>query len=207
MLEKFCTQKYETYKSSYTEQSYIDLAEVTKTQSLSNTWKLHRAGRITASNFHEVMHFTYRDNASSLLNKLMRYSAQPNTASLNYGREMEDKARQFYATIMQSSHDNFTVETTGLHVHVEKPFLGASPDGLTACSCHGQGLVEIKCPYKYRNGLKNFGKDKDFPVEENGKIKKKHKYYAQIQGQMKVLKTDFCDFFVWTPIEKDRNYI
>ena len=32
ILEKLCTQKYETSKSLYTEQSYIDLAEVTKTQ-------------------------------------------------------------------------------------------------------------------------------------------------------------------------------
>ena len=74
---------------------------------------------------------------------------------------------------MQSSHENFTVEITGLHVDVEKPFLGASPDGLTTCSCHGQGLVEIKCPYKNRNRLQNFGEDKDFPVEKAGKISKK----------------------------------
>ena len=134
----------------------------------------------------------------------MQYSAQPNTASLNY-REMEDKARQFYTTIMQSSHDNFTVETTGLHVHGGAIF--RCIPRWTECSCHGQGLVEIKCPYKYRNELQNFGKDRELPLEKNGKIKKKHKYYAQIQGQMEVLKKDFCDFFVWTPIEKDGNYI
>ena len=129
-LQQLCTQEYETYKSSYTAQSYVHLAEITKTQSLSNTWKLHRAGRITASNFHEVMHFQYRSNASSLLYKLMQYSAQPNTPSLKYGREMEEKARQFYASLMQSYHENFTVEITGLHIDVEKPFLGASPDGM-----------------------------------------------------------------------------
>lgn len=66
----------------------------------------------------------------------MQYSTPTNTASLNYGREMEDKAREFHTLVMQSSHDNFTVETTGLHVDVDKPFLGASPHGLTACSCH-----------------------------------------------------------------------
>ena len=86
---------------------------------------------------------------------------------MKYGREMEDKPRQFYATIMQPSRENFTVETT-----VEKPLLVASPDGLTECSCHRQGLVEIKCPYKYRNGLQNFGKIKISQLKRMGKSRK-----------------------------------
>ena len=53
---------------------------------------------------------------------------------------------------------------------------GASPDGIIVCDCHGKGLLEIKCPHKYRNGLRSWQDDKDFPFNESGQIKKDHIY-------------------------------
>jgi len=50
-------------------------------------------------------------------------------------------------------HDGFALKDTGLHVLKDKPYLGAPPDGLVECNCHGKGVLEIKCPYKYQNGL------------------------------------------------------
>ena len=32
----------------------------------------------------------------------------------------------------------------------EYPFLGASPNALVECSCCGEGVLEIKCPFKYK---------------------------------------------------------
>jgi len=55
-LNDLCHKIYFGYKSSYSEESYINLTNITKAQSLSNSWKLHRGGRITASNFYEVCH-------------------------------------------------------------------------------------------------------------------------------------------------------
>nr|XP_047139785.1 uncharacterized protein LOC124815290 [Hydra vulgaris] len=61
-LKDICNLKYEEYKSTYTSKSFNFLSENTKLQSLSSAWNIHRAGRITASNFYEVMHFKYKNS-------------------------------------------------------------------------------------------------------------------------------------------------
>ena len=81
------------------------------------------------------------------------------------------------------------------------PELGESPDAIIKCDCcSGEGLLEIKCPFKYRNGLENWENDKKFPIDPSSqKLKKSHSYYGQVQGQMMVCKLRYCDFFVWSP--------
>ena len=34
------------------------------------------------------------------------------------------------------------VYSTGLHINVTYPHLGASPDGIIVCDCHGKGLLD-----------------------------------------------------------------
>ena len=46
------------------------------------------------------------------------------------------------------------IYSTGLHINAKYPHLGASPDGIIVCDCHGKGLLKIKHSHKYRNGLK-----------------------------------------------------
>ena len=48
---------------------------------------------------------------------------------------------------MQATHKSFNIMNSGLVLHPMYPFMGASPDGLVSCSCCGNGVVEIKCPY------------------------------------------------------------
>ena len=91
------------------------------------------------------------------------------------------------------------VYSTGLHINVKYPHLGASPDGIIVCDYHGKGFLEFNCPHKYRNGLEGW-QDKSFPLDESGQIKKDHMYYAQVQGQLLILNMNFCDFFIWTPL-------
>ena len=31
------------------------------------------------------------------------------------------------------------------------PHLGATPDGIVSCECCGKGLIEIKCPFSYKD--------------------------------------------------------
>ena len=76
--------------------------------------------------------------------------------------------------------------------------MGASPDGVTSCDCHGKGVLEIKCPYKFRNGLKDYMKSKTCPVSCENKLKQSHEYYFQVQMQMLVTERCFCNFFVWS---------
>ena len=66
----------------------------------------------------------------------MQYITVPNVKAIKYGREHE-----------------------GLACF---PGLGASPDALINCDCHGMGVLEIKCLEKYTNGLFNWQND-NFP--------------------------------------------
>ena len=196
-LAVLCAKIYGEYVASYSQVSFDNLTEIIKLQNLSSAWKLHRGGRITASNFHEVCHQrseTQQTGKNSLLNKLMNYTSSVNTPALNYGRQNESRARKLYQQNSEQHHNCFVIKTTGLHVRSDLPFIGASPDALIECKCHGKGLLEIKCPRKYRDGLKDWEKDKTFPINADKTIKTNHKYYSQI------VICD-CDLFIWTPIE------
>ena len=99
-------------------------------------------------------------------------------------------------------HSGHPVKTfpSGCVTNTDCPFLGCSPDGSEEDAF---GLIEIKCPYKHRavtpetacHGASQFHlklKD-DFPM-----LKKCHKYYAQVQGQMGITGAKWCDFVTYT---------
>uniref|UniRef100_A0A9J7YVT9 PHD-type domain-containing protein n=1 Tax=Cyprinus carpio carpio TaxID=630221 RepID=A0A9J7YVT9_CYPCA len=86
------------------------------------------------------------------------------------------------------------------------PEVGASPDGLIHCTCCGKGCLEIKCTFKHRNNsiLQACADDSTFCLQvTDGKLhlKQTHMYYSQVQTQIFVTGSQFCDFVVWT--EKD----
>ncbi|KAK3907775.1 Alkaline nuclease [Frankliniella fusca] len=78
------------------------------------------------------------------------------------------------------------------------PFLGASPDFLVG----DDGVGEVKCPYTHRD--KVIGpQHQEFIVMSKKrptvmKLKKTHRHYYQVQGQMLVTGKPFCDFVVFT---------
>ena len=45
----------------------------------------------------------------------------------------EAQARACYAEEMNKTHEDFSVSECGLFVYPQKPFLGASPDGIVYC--------------------------------------------------------------------------
>ena len=71
----------------------------------------------------------------------------PKVPALEWGRLKADIARKAYISAVSHRNKSFEVRPTGLHLHSDYPYLGASPDGLVYCLCCGPGLVEIKCPY------------------------------------------------------------
>ena len=87
-------------------------------------------------------------------------------------------------------------------ISTEFPFIRASPDGLVLRSCCGKGCVEIKCPFNPRDNyiFEAVENDNFYLTKMNNNIKLpvKHQYYYQIQTQIHVTKSNFCDFFVWT---------
>ena len=201
------------------------LEEATRKQADSLYWHEQRKGRITSSNFFEVSRhmLALKCYPTSLVKKIMKYTPDyPNVQSMRWGRENEPKARQAYSEYLLEHHQDVNVSLAGLVVDPSYPYLGASPDGFVSCSCcEDTGLLKIKCSYKYRNELpiadvaladKNYFLEID-PDTDAVQLRKSHKYYYQVQGQIAICKRRFCDFVCWTPmglfvqrIEKDESF-
>ena len=62
---------------------------------------------------------------------------------------------------MLHDQENFKIVPCSFFLSVESPHLGCSPraDGLVSCTCHGLGIVEVKCPYCARNTTVNDAAD------------------------------------------------
>ena len=80
----------------------------------------------------------------------MLYTTIPNVPGIIYGQENKKRAWTQYKALRSQEYQNFVIQNTGLHINAEFPYLGASPDSLIQCDCHGKGVLEIKCPHNYR---------------------------------------------------------
>ena len=133
------------------------------------------------------------------------YGSSENVPALKWGREKEDEARQDYISHMSVKHVDFVVRPCGLVVDPKYPYLGASPDGFVSCSCCGCGLLEIKCPFKFRDHsptAEELLSDPSYCLKRItiGEIhlSVSHKYYCQVQGQIVMCDSKHCDFVCWT---------
>ena len=105
------------------------------------------------------------------------------TKATEWGCSHEHKARELYVETNKMKHQNFRVIENGLFINPEWPFIGASPDGIIECLCHGKGALEIKCPYCHRSkdvtdavsNDKNFCLEKD--TDEALHLDPDHPYY------------------------------
>lgn len=97
-----------------------------------------------------------------------------------------------------------TVFDPELVVNLAYPYFGASPDGkvLDKSVSETFGLIEIKCPYKYRNATPDeASRNQDFCLEKHNNIlqlKRNHAYYQQVQCQLVICGQTWCDFIVYT---------
>ena len=116
------------------------------------------------------------------IDELMHYQAKEDITvpAVVWGRDKEETAREAYSSLMKTKHTNFRLQKVGLVVKEDQLFLAASPDALFSCSCCGDGVVEIKCPYKYKDGLQGSREDKRFCLDENLHLRKSHQYYSQV---------------------------
>lgn len=115
---------------------------------------------------------------------------------LEFGRQNEKVAIQEF-----ENQYHKTVRPCGLFIDGENPFLGASPDGLV----DDDKIIEVKCtPSIGQTSLKEvaLNKKKQFCLEltETGQLqlKKNHKYYWQIQGQLNITKRSICIFLLYS---------
>ena len=89
---------------------------------------------------------------------------------------------------------NCEVSKSGLRISESYPFLGASADGVVKIVDGTEGLIEVKNLLQNEKVLiKDAATEKKtfcFSCNESNKIqlKRNHKYYYQIQGQMNNMK-------------------
>ena len=100
-------------------------------------------------------------------------------------------------------HREFQLCESGLHIHPQYPNLGATPDAMVECECHGKGVVEVKCPYCHRDKTPSEAamQDKRFCLKgdsNNLHLDENHPYYYQVQAQMHLTERRYCDFVVYT---------
>ena len=76
-------------------------------------------------------------------------------------------------------------------IHPKWSHISASPDGLVDCTCCGEGVVEIKCPFCHRNdGIQDAAKDKKFCLQQISdgtgtySLDHSHAYYYQVLTQI-----------------------
>ncbi|XP_012945416.2 uncharacterized protein LOC106013658 [Aplysia californica] len=181
----------------YTRDQCKLLEETTRQQGSSTTWHNHRKGRITGSNIKRVVRkieeLNRKVNAAttSLTHHLL--SGGPDLShipAIKWGRDSEESGLQEFEASMHSNHLNVTLRRAGLYVKSTHPYIGASPDAVLHCDCHGLSTVELKCPFKLKgkNIVDNYAQTDFLCKGENGdlELKRDHAYYYQVQTQLAV---------------------
>ena len=198
-------------KLTFSESSLRELEKASKGQSKSDVWKRQHKGRITASNFHDVnvkvkklMRKTGQSvkcKVSPLLAKLLLPEDISELPSIKWGCMHEEDAAKAFLMTAGKKHRNGKLHSCGLFVSKSHPFLGASPDNIFSCDCCGETAMEYKCPYSVRGMLISEVWDKvEYLEMHEGKLKLKrgHRYYTQITGEMAMSGLERLFFVVWT---------
>lgn len=193
-----------TVELSASDCTYIE--NLSADQSKSVYWFRFRAGRITASNFKKACRTSLEKPSISLIKQIC-YPEDTVFFSKNtdYGCKHEDEAFQKLNVEMLKLHDNYVQQKCGLIVTPEYSGFGASPDGISFCSCCGMNAIEIKCPSCMKDGKTMSAllelKDKYVRLSDDGNFEvcQKHAYYYQMQMQMALLDCDSCAFVLWSP--------
>lgn len=200
-LEEECQKVFDQLTVTSEESVYLE--ESTRLQSKSMLWHQHRIGRITSSLFKRVKQTSIANPSMSLVNTIMQKSQfdPSKVPALHWGITHEDDARKAYIDLASDLHTDFEYFDSGLRVNPRFAHLGATPDRVVNYVCCGNGLIEIKCPYKHQNTHPHKVQDPNFYLKEDNEqfyLCTDHEYYFQIQGQLAVCSMEYCDFICWT---------
>lgn len=184
----------EETKPFLTREEILQIERETRDQYKSDVWFLQRAGRITASKMKSVCRTEPSSPSVSLVDQICYPEKhRVSTEAIRWGCDHEGIAREAYIQSMETQHTDFYCFCSGLIIDEEHNFLAATPDAVTQCECHGNGVLEIKCPFSTRDI-----DPEEAECLENGSLCKSHQYYYQIQTQLFVTGADFADFVVCT---------
>ena len=125
---------------------------IVKGQSDYTAWFRFRKGTITASKSHELKtkmeKFDKGGGYVKMWSLCQKTSGLTNiTSALKYVRNMEQQASNAFFEAFKCSHKKPRLSYCGLFLKDERPSIGASPDGILKCACHGRAWLDIKCPF------------------------------------------------------------
>ena len=172
----------------------------TVSQGNSQFWFDQRAGRITASNFYKVCHIRETTDKTNTVKLLMNYCPMEHVPEqLEWGHEKEVSATELYLKKISGKHKEVNIVESGIVINPKWPFLGASPDRIRYCKCHGKTLVECKSLFSKRNLLPGIAASEKLVKTTKGfKLKEKTSWYYQIQGQMFITGVRHTDLVIYT---------
>lgn len=196
---------------------------LTVEQGQSPLWHDLRVGRLTSSLFHDVLVRRPSTSPEALVKRVMGYSPGASTAGMQWGIAHEPSAIRDYVAYMQSSgHPHLQHQPSGLTLLPSMSFLGASADGEVTDPFEDDphGLVEVKCPNQCQGNksvrfltpreiTEAFPQQACLELTPAGKLqlKRSHRYYTQVQGELGVKRRAWADFVVWTAAKSDNVFV
>ena len=174
--------------SAISDQQAQVIERETNGQANNPKWISERRVRLHASQFKRICRAQDKSKVAKDLTTYRKVTA----AALKHGRKFEIKAIHEFVAIT-----GITVQSSGIIVNRERPYLACSPDGITSCN----SLVEVKCPFVAKDKVINPETiDYIYLDEQTGlmALDCSHEYYYQIQGQMYVTDCTLCYFVIYT---------
>lgn len=173
-----------------------------------------RAGRITASKLKscadkiDLEEGKVKGETTSYVKQIMNYYPKAHSPAIHWGIYNEPHAIAGFKKAQRGFHKHMNVDTCGVFVCTQYPFIAASPDAIVTCDCCGVRPLEVKNPFKYRHmSIRNYAAQKDscLKIVENGAIslRYEHAYYTQVQLQILATGAEAGYFCVRTAAPED----
>lgn len=174
-------------------------------------WYLARKGMITASEIVNILtkgrgkDEVFGKTALSYLNEKLAerfmdaeqfifYSedVKRSTPAMRWGNEYEDIAREVY----EMATGNTVMDEPFQKLKGFEDYVGGSPDGRLSTM---DGIIEIKCPFNPAVHLEHL----TWKTPED-LLNGNPQYYAQVQANMLITGTNYCDFISYSPLYRNK---
>lgn len=168
-----------------------------------SVWLKLRQFRITGSRIYDI--FTYSKNNAPNWEKKSKSYFWPKSFTnkfIKYGKKFESVARNKY---IEKTGNN--VVECGLLLHDLEKWVGYSPDGVVVNNDVPTKLIEIKCPYDGKILNAEALKNNVTFLDEFGNLRKRHKFYGQVQMGLAMLNLQSADFIIYSSFDDNIEII